>query len=407
MTISPFCHGLLGEVDVISREAYAGFDVDAKVEMIRALVPLGLMHVQELLEDEVAALAGARHARKDALVRGRRHGSNPGTVRLAGQRVPIRVPRVRSVAGGEMPLRSYEAAREDGQVNDVLLKRVLYGISCRNYEAAAESVPGAIGLSSSTVSRSFIHASAATLRDFQERDLSGEDVVALFLDGKAFADSTMVVALGITVSGEKRFLGFVETDTENARVLTPFLRSLVERGLDASHGLLVVLDGGKGLRSAVTHVFRDQALVQRCQWHKRENVVSYLPTREQADWRRRLQRAYNRPTYPEALAALETLCSRDALHRAGRPEPVGRSQSGGGPGRDRDPAPPRCLCCAGTLVQDDQLSRVHQCAGRGTLRQCRPLDELQPAPAVARDGARRHRTAPPEGGGLPPPSEAS
>ena len=147
-------------------------------------------------------------------LRGRRHGSNPGTVRLAGQRVPIRVPRVRSVAGGEIPLRSYEAAREDGQVNDVLLKRVIYGISCRNYEAAAESVPGAIGLSSSTVSRSFIQASAATLREFQERDLSGEDVVALFLDGKAFADSTMVIALGITISGEKRFLGFVETDTE-------------------------------------------------------------------------------------------------------------------------------------------------------------------------------------------------
>ena len=297
----------LGEVDVISREAYAGFDVDAKVEMIRALVPLGLMHVQELLEDEVTELAGARHARKEALVRGRRHGSNPGTVRLAGQRVPMRVPRVRSVAGGEIPLRSYEAAREDGQVHDVLLKRVLYGISCRNYEAAAESVPGAIGLSSSTVSRSFIQASAATLREFQERDLSGEDVVALFLDGKAFADSTMVVALGITMSGEKRFLGFVETDTENAKVLTPFLRSLVDRGLDASHGLLVILDGGKGLRSAVKKVFRDRVLVHRCQWHKRENVVSYLPKSEQGDWRRRLQRAYNRPTYPEALVALETL----------------------------------------------------------------------------------------------------
>ena len=104
-----------------------------------------------------------------------------------------------------------------------ILKRVLYGISCRNYEAAAESVPGAIGLSSSTVSRSFIQASAATLRAFQERDLAGEDVVALFLDGKAFADSTMVIALGLTMSGEKRFLGFVETDTENAKVLTPFL----------------------------------------------------------------------------------------------------------------------------------------------------------------------------------------
>ena len=39
---------------------------------------------------------------------------------------------------------------------------------------------------------------------FQERDLSGEDVVALFLDGKTFADSTMVIALGITISGEER-----------------------------------------------------------------------------------------------------------------------------------------------------------------------------------------------------------
>ena len=290
----------LGEVDIIRREEYAGFDVDAKVEMIRALVPLGLMHVQELLDDEVTELAGARHARKESLVRGRRHGSNPGTVRLAGQRVPLRVPRVRSVAGGEIPLRSYEAAREDSQVNDVLLKRVLYGISCRNYEAAAESVPGAIGLSSSTVSRNFIQASAATLREFQERDLSGEDVVALFLDGKAFADSTMVIALGITISGKKRFLGFVETDTETAQILAPFLRSLVDRGLDASQGLLVILDGGKGLRSAVKKVFRDTALVHRCQWHKRENVVSYLPKSEQGDWRRRLPG----PSSPQ-LEALE------------------------------------------------------------------------------------------------------
>ena len=67
----------LGEVDLISREEYAGFAVDAKVEMIRALVPLGLMHVQELLDDEVTALAGVRHARKESAVRGRRHGSNP------------------------------------------------------------------------------------------------------------------------------------------------------------------------------------------------------------------------------------------------------------------------------------------------------------------------------------------
>ena len=53
--------------------------------------------------------------------------------------------------------------------------------------------------------------------------------------------------------------------------------------------------------------FRHRALVQRCQWHKRENVVSYLAKSEQASWRQRLQRAYNRPEYDEALAALQSL----------------------------------------------------------------------------------------------------
>jgi putative transposase len=297
----------LGEVNVINREAYAGFDLDSKVEAIRALVPLGLMHVKEMLDQEVVALADERYVRKADSTNGRRHGSNPGTVRLAGQRVPIRVPRIRSLSGSEIPLRSYEALSGENEGNDLLLKRVLYGISCRNYEAAAESIPGAIGLSSSTVSRGFIEASAAQLRELQERDLSGEDVVTLFLDGKTFADATMVIALGITMSGEKRFLGFVETDTENEKVLTPFLRSLIERGLDASQGLLVILDGGKGLRSAVKKVFRRRALVQRCQWHKRENVVSHLSRSEQVHWRQRLQRAYNRPEYQEALGALEKL----------------------------------------------------------------------------------------------------
>ena len=276
----------LGAVDVIDREEYAELEVDAKVELIRSLVPLGLMHIEELLDEEVTALAGERYARKAPLVGGRRHGSNPGTVGLAGQRVPIRVPRIRHVTESEIPLRSYEALHGDRTVNDLLLRRVLYGISCRNDAAAAEAIPRAIGLSGSTVSRAFIQASATKLRELQERDLSGEDVVALVLDGKTFAEATMVVALGITMTGDKRFLGVVETDTENEKVLTPFLRSLVERGLDVSQGLLVIVDGGKGLRAAVRKAFRHRALVQRCQWHTRENVVRDVAKREQPVWRR-------------------------------------------------------------------------------------------------------------------------
>ncbi len=296
----------LGEVEVMEQEGYGELEVDSKVEMIRALVPLGLMHVHELLDAEVSELAGERYVRKSETVQGRRHGTNPGTVKLAGQRVPVRVPRVRG-RDGEIPLSSYESLSHRGEVDELLLRRVLYGISCRNYESAAELVPGAIGLSSSSVSRGFVEASAAKLREMQERDLSGEDVVAMVLDGKTFADATMVVALGITLSGDKRFLGFVETDTENERVLRPFLRSLVERGLDISEGLLVVIDGSKGLRGAVTKAFRRRVVVGRCQWHKRENVVSYLSKSEQSLWRKRLQRAYGRPTHKEALEALEQL----------------------------------------------------------------------------------------------------
>ncbi len=64
----------LGEVEVIKREEYAEFELDARVEAIRALIPLGLMHVNELLDQEVTALAGERYARKEGSTPGRSRG---------------------------------------------------------------------------------------------------------------------------------------------------------------------------------------------------------------------------------------------------------------------------------------------------------------------------------------------
>jgi transposase-like protein len=297
----------LGPVDVIDQAFYQAADLDTRVELIQRLIPLGLMHVQEMLAAEVQQLAGDRYARKTGLDTGRRYGSNPGSVKIGGQRLGVRVPRVRG-ADEEIVLRSYQQLHAGGgAVDETLLRQVLYGISCGNYERAARTVPGAMGLSSSSVSRSFVAASAAQLKAFQERELSDENYVALFLDGKTFAEATMVIALGITLTGEKRLLGFIETGTENATVLSVFLRSLLDRGLDISQGVLVILDGGKGLQAAVRKVFAKRALVQRCMWHKRENVVSHLPLRDQPAWRRRLQKAMDRPTYAEAKAALEHL----------------------------------------------------------------------------------------------------
>ena len=128
----------------------------------------------------------------------------------------------------------------------------------------------------------------------------------LVLDGKTFAGDQLVIALGVTVTGEKRILGLVQTASENKRVIAAFLRELGERGLSLNRPLLVVLDGAKGLRAAVRDVFGDVP-VQRCQWHKRENVVSYLAKHDQPAWRRKLEAAYGHATYGDAKRALEKL----------------------------------------------------------------------------------------------------
>jgi transposase-like protein len=197
--------------------------------------------------------------------------------------------------------------KETGELNETLLKKVIYGISTRNYKAASQAVPGAIGLSSSSVSREFIEASAKHLKEFQDRDLSKYDIVGLFLDGKTFAEDTMVIALGVTIEGDKVVLGFVQTGTENGKVLTIFLKELLDRGLSIDSGVLVVIDGGKGLRAAVKRAFKDKVLIQRCQWHKRENIIHYLPKNEQAKMRKQLQNAYQKPTYQEAKSALQKI----------------------------------------------------------------------------------------------------
>jgi transposase-like protein len=237
-----------------------------------------------------------------------RWGRQRGSIYLADQKVPVVVPRVRNrQVGTEMPLQSYLRLQAPRAADEGVRRRILYGLSCRDYHAAAEAVPEAFGLSRSSISRRYIRATARKLATLQERRLDQFDPVALVLDGKRFANDTMVIALGITLRGEKVLLGFVQTGTEQATVCAAFLRGLLERGLRVAEGVLVVLDGGKGLRRAVQEVVGTQAQVQRCAWHKRENVVVYLPKPLQATWRAKLQAAYRQPTYAGARAALQRL----------------------------------------------------------------------------------------------------
>ncbi len=283
-------------------------DGTAMLAVIQALIPLGLKAVAQALDQEVTALAGARYARDDAHPAIVRWGEQAGSIYLADQKLPVQVPRVRDrAAGREIPLTTYQHFQTPRALDVGLFRRVLGGLSCREYEAAAETVPEAFGLARSSVSRRFIRASARALRRLLERRLDDREWLVLVLDGKTFAADGIVIALGVSRTGEKRILGMVQTATENKGVCAAFLRELQERGFTAPKGLLVVLDGAKGLRAAVRDVFGDEVPVQRCQWHKRENVVRYLPKAEHPAWRRKLQAAYAQASYADAKRALQRL----------------------------------------------------------------------------------------------------
>jgi len=279
-------------------------DVDARTELIQALIPLGLWHVKEVLEQEVRGLAGEKYKRQG--IEGYdRWGKQWGSVYLRDQKVPIEVPRVRDRGERrEIRLRSYERLQEPRDGDEGVLKRILHGLSCRRYEACAEAVPEAFGLSGSTVSRRYIRASARQLKELCERRLEGYEIVVLILDGKSFGADEMVIALGVTVEGRKIPLGFVQTGAENERVVREMLEGLIERGLKVKERLLCVMDGSKGLRKAVYEVFGNKVWVQRCQWHKRENVIGYLPKGIQGAMKRKLQEAYEEPSYEKAKEKL-------------------------------------------------------------------------------------------------------
>ena len=280
-------------------------DVDVKVSMIQALIPIGLKEVGKELQKEVRRLAGeeGRHGKENV-----RWGSQPGSVYLSDQKVPMDVPRVRNKAHNiEIPLEYYRKLQEPYRDDELVYKRLLNGLSTHKYRESSELSSEVFGISSSNVSRRFKRATEAKLRELQERRLDGYDFIAVFIDGKRYAGDGLIVAMGITIEGEKVFLGVEQMSTENSRSVEQFLQKLIERGLRYKDGLLFIVDGSKGIIKAIETMFPSCAVIQRCQYHKIENVVSYLPKGLQAIWRAKLRAAYKQTKYESAKRALEKL----------------------------------------------------------------------------------------------------
>lgn len=280
-------------------------EFDVKMSVIQELIPLGLSKVAEELQNEFKRLTGPKHGRgTDNAPWGEQNGS----VYLREQKFPVTVPRVRNTSTNtEVPLESYRRLRKPFADDQNTVLKLLHGLSTHKYHESASLAAEAFGISASNLSKRFKAKSANTLKALQERSLAQYDIVAVFIDAKRYADDGLMVAVGVTMDGNKLMLGVEHIHSENSRAIEQWLSRLVERGLKFEEGLLFIIDGSKGIKKAIEHKFGDYCVVQRCQWHKRENVISYLADDQKVICRRRLKEAYAQTTYKDAKAQLTKL----------------------------------------------------------------------------------------------------
>lgn len=259
-----------------------------------------------LMEAEVqqrVGEGGQRQAERTA----NRWGSERGYCIVMGQKVPIERPRVRTVENQEVKLGSYEMFHRGEPLTETVWEKLMLGLSTRRYGQAVREFAEAYGLEKSAISEHFIESSRAKLKEMMERRLDKIKLCALLIDATPFAGQQMVVALGISQDGKKTILGIRQGATENATVVGELLGDLVNRGLNFSQPRLYVLDGGKALHTAVKKYAGEWAPIQRCQVHKRRNVLDHLTDEQKPPVAKKLNGAYALEDHAAAKLALTQL----------------------------------------------------------------------------------------------------
>jgi transposase-like protein len=268
----------------------------------------GLQLMDLLMQEEVRELAGERSQPQPDRT-AHRWGNERGYCVVMGQKVPIQRPRVRTTDDQEVRLGSYEMFHRGEPLTETVWEKLMLGLSTRNYGQAIRQFTEAYGLEKSAVSEHFIEASRAKLKKMMERRLDKTRLCTLLIDATPFQGQQMVAALGIDEYGRKMILGIRQGATENATVVGELLADLVDRGLDFTEPRLYILDGGKALTAAVKKHAGESAAIQRCQVHKRRNVLDHLPEEQKPAILKKLNAAYALEEYGAARQAL------NALHR--------------------------------------------------------------------------------------------
>jgi len=261
---------------------------------------------EQMMNWEVTGLVGPKNqlnAQRDNM----RWGSQTGYCVVGGQKVPLQRPRVRDTRRHEVALGSYELLQQGSLMEDSVWHKMMHGLTTRRYSDVIRELEEAYGIEKSTVSEHFIEASRGRLEKLMERPLQQYSFCALLMDGTCFADQQVIVAIGITLQGQKVVLGLRQGASENATVVKQLLEDFQRRGMDFEVPRLYLLDGGKGLHAGIRQMAGPSGLVQRCQVHKVRNVIDHLAEGHQTYVRLKMRNAYATNDYEAAKKILQAL----------------------------------------------------------------------------------------------------
>ncbi len=242
--------------------------------------------IEELLEQELtAALGRTRHERAEGEPAGYRNGTRERQLLGSFGAVALSVPRARMAAegGGTQEWRSASLpryARMTRQVEALIASAYLSGTNTRRVKRALAALfGGAVG--KDVVSRTW--RKVKTDWDaWNKRDLAGEDIVRLILDGtvvrvrldRKATNISLLVVLGVRWDGQKVLLAVKNMGGESEAAWRSVLDDLIARGLRTPEFLLT--DGGAGLERALAALWPDVP-AQRCTVHKHRNLLAHAP----------------------------------------------------------------------------------------------------------------------------------
>ena len=273
----------------------AGVLRDVRSAFFGLCINAGKAVLDAMMESERSALCGPKGV-PDSHRAAYRGGHTRSWVTLGGRRIALSRPRVQVLGAGEVALPSFDWAEQADPLNAATIAAMAAGVSCRRYGTTLDPLPlteAQSSVSKSSVSRRWVALSQAQLHEWLSCSLKKLDLPVVMIDGIHFRDRVILVALGIDAKSHKHVLGLREGSTESTRVVRSLLSDLVERGLDADRARLWVIDGGKALRKAIVDCFGRLALIQRCQEHKRRNVIEHLPEELHASVGRAMRDAWN------------------------------------------------------------------------------------------------------------------